>query len=197
MPLRTLRQGDAWSIGESRQPGPHARKAATISFRIARTFHRKSTDATPHASALFPLPRGHAPSGTLAATRVPGTAPASSEPGLYEGPVWIGDALYFSDFTFGPGFPSRIQRLGPDGKLTTAILDSGSNGLALDARGDIVAATHNNKGIVPFELASGKRSLLAGTFQGQVFNSPNDLAIGADGAIYVTDPVFQRATGCM
>ncbi len=144
------------------------------------------------ASAV-PACSGAAPSGELTAMRVPGTAPASSEPGLYEGPVWIGDALYFSDFTFGPGFPSRIQRLGADGKLTTAIPDSGSNGLAVDARGDIVAGTHKYKGISRFQLASGKRSLLAGTFQGQVFNSPNDLAIGADGSIYFTDPSFQRA----
>ncbi|WP_229421967.1 SMP-30/gluconolactonase/LRE family protein [Massilia aquatica] len=144
------------------------------------------------ASAV-PACSGAAPSGTLSATRVPGSAPASSEPGLYEGPVWIGDALYFSDFSFGPGFPSRIRRLGPDGKLSTAILDSGSNGLAVDARGNIVAATHSVKGVVRLELASGKRSLLAGTFQGQVFNSPNDLAIGADGTIYFTDPSFQRA----
>ncbi|NHZ90012.1 SMP-30/gluconolactonase/LRE family protein [Massilia sp. CCM 8733] len=136
---------------------------------------------------------GAAPSGELTATRVPGTAPAGSEAGLYEGPVWIGDALYFSDFTFGPGFPSRIQRLGPDGKLGTAIPDSGSNGLARDARGNIVAATHNVKGVSRFDLASGKRSLVAATFQGQVFNSPNDLAIAADGTVYFTDPSFQRA----
>ena len=135
---------------------------------------------------------GVAPSGELTATRVPGTAPASSEPGLYEGPVWIGDALYFSDFTFGPGFPSRIRRLGPDGKLATVIADSGSNGLAVDARGNIVAATHKFKGVSHFDLASGKRRLVAGNYQGKVFNSPNDLAIAADGTLYFSDPDFQR-----
>lgn len=136
---------------------------------------------------------GEAPKGEMTATRVPGTAPSGSEPGLYEGPVWIGDALYFSDFTFGPGFPSRIQRLGPDGTLSTAIADSGSNGLAVDAHGNIVAATHKYKGVSRFDLASGKRSLLAGAYGGKVYNSPNDLAIGPDGTLYFTDPDFQRS----
>ncbi|NHZ95975.1 SMP-30/gluconolactonase/LRE family protein [Massilia sp. CCM 8734] len=144
-------------------------------------------------SAAPPGCSGVAPSGELIATRVPGTAPASAEAGLYEGPVWIGDALYFSHFTFGPGFPSRILRLGPDGKLGTAIDDSGSNGLAVDARGNIVAGTHKFKGVSRFDLVSGKRSLVAGAYQGKVFNSPNDIAIGADGTIYFTDPSFQRA----
>ncbi|NHZ83284.1 SMP-30/gluconolactonase/LRE family protein [Massilia sp. CCM 8695] len=135
---------------------------------------------------------GLAPAGTLSAARVPGTAPTHAEAGLYEGPVWIGDSLYFSDFTFGPGFPSRIQRLGPDGKVGTALADSGSNGLAVDARGNIVAGTHKYKGVSRFALPGGKRTLVAGSYNGKVFNSPNDLAIAADGTLYFTDPAFQR-----
>ncbi|NHZ37009.1 SMP-30/gluconolactonase/LRE family protein [Massilia rubra] len=144
-------------------------------------------------SAAPPACSGVAPSGELIATRVPGTTPAGAEAGLYEGPVWIGDALYFSHFTFGPGFPSRILRLGPDGTLGTAIADSGSNGLAVDARGNLVAGTHKFKGVSRFDLISGKRSLVAGAYRGKVFNSPNDIAIAADGTIYFTDPSFQRA----
>ncbi|CUI08736.1 SMP-30/gluconolactonase/LRE family protein [Massilia antarctica] len=135
---------------------------------------------------------GVAPAGSLSAARVAGTAPTHAEAGLYEGPVWIGDSLYFSDFTFGPGFPSRIQRLGPDGKVSTAIADSGSNGLAVDARGNIVVGTHKYKGVSRFALPGGKRTLVAGIYNGKVFNSPNDLAIAADGTMYFTDPAFQR-----
>ncbi|HEX8615156.1 MAG TPA: SMP-30/gluconolactonase/LRE family protein [Telluria sp.] len=162
--------------------------AAALSCAALSGVALAQVSAGPVAAAC----NGVAPSGELTATRVPGSAPASAEAGLYEGPVWIGDALYFSDFTFGPGFPSRVQRLGPDGKLSTAIPDSGSNGLAVDARGNIVAGTHKYKGVSRFDLASGKRSLVAGTYRGQVFNSPNDVAIGADGTIYFTDPSFQR-----
>lgn len=136
---------------------------------------------------------GRAPAGDLAAQRIPGANPTRKDPGLYEGPVWIGEALYFSDFTFGPGFPSRVQRLDASGKLTTALPDSGSNGLAADASGALIAATHRYKGLSRFDLATGQRTALAGQYRGHVFNSPNDLVIAADGTIYFTDPAFQRA----
>lgn len=136
---------------------------------------------------------GTAPSGELIAQRIAGATSTRSEPGLYEGPVWIKDALYFSDFTFGPGFPSRIQRLDAKGVMSTAIADSGSNGLAVDAKGAIVAGTHKYKGLSRFDIVSGQRSVVAGQYQGKVFNSPNDLVIARDGTIYFTDPAFQRA----
>ncbi|WP_229204974.1 SMP-30/gluconolactonase/LRE family protein [Duganella sp. Leaf61] len=135
--------------------------------------------------------QGTAPTGELTATRVQAANVSGPGQGLYEGPVWIGDALYFSHFTFGPGFPSRILKLDASGKVSTAIADSGSNGLAVDGQGNIVAGTHKYKSVSRFTL-DGKRSDVAGKYQGQVFNSPNDLAIAADGTIYFSDPAFQR-----
>lgn len=135
--------------------------------------------------------QGTAPTGELTATRVQAANVSGAGQGLYEGPVWIGDALYFSHFTFGPGFPSRILKLDASGKVSTAIADSGSNGLAVDGQGNIVAGTHKYKSVSRFTL-DGKRSDVAGKYQGQVFNSPNDLAIAADGTIYFSDPAFQR-----
>ncbi len=135
---------------------------------------------------------GVAPSGDLVADRVPGANTTRTEAGLYEGPVWINGSLYFSDFTFASGFPSRIQRLDAHGEMTTAINDSGSNGLAVDAQGNIVAGTHKFKGLSRFNIATGERTAMAEQFNGNVFNSPNDLALAADGSIYFTDPSFQR-----
>jgi gluconolactonase len=136
---------------------------------------------------------GQAPSGELRAERVAAVQPSRSEPGLYEGPVWIKDALYFSDFSFAPGFPSRIRKLAADGAVSTVVEDSGSNGLAVDAHGDIVAATHKYKALSRYALADGKRTMLAADYKGQVFNSPNDIAIARDGTMYFTDPDFQKA----
>lgn len=136
---------------------------------------------------------GPAPSGELRAERVAAVQPSRSEPGLYEGPVWIKDALYFSDFSLAPGFPSRIRKLGLDGTVSTVVEDSGSNGLAVDAHGDIVAATHKYKALSRYAIADGKRTTVAGNYQGQVFDSPNDIAIAKDGTIYFTDPDFQKA----
>lgn len=135
---------------------------------------------------------GAAPGGELKAERIAAVTPSRSEPGLYEGPVWIGDALYFSDFSFAKGFPSRVRKLALDDTVSTALEDSGSNGLAVDARGRLVAASHKRKALVRHD-PDGKHALLAARFKGKVFNSPNDIAIARDGTIYFTDPDWQKA----
>ena len=147
------------------------------------------------AGAATPLPPscGKAPAGELTAQRVQSVTPSRTEPGLYEGPVWIGDALYFSDFSFSQGFPSRVRKLAPDGTVSTAIDDAGSNGLAVDANGKLIAATHKYKSLSRYDLKDGKRTSVAERYQGQVFNSPNDMTLARDGTIYFTDPDFQQA----
>jgi gluconolactonase len=147
-----------------------------------------------YAAAAHAAPAcGPAPSGELRAERVAAVQPSRSEPGLYEGPVWIKDALYFSDFSLAPGFPSRIRKLAADGTVSTVVEDSGSNGLAVDAHGDLVAATHKYKALSRYAIADGKRTTFTADYAGQVFNSPNDIAIAKDGTIYFTDPDFQKA----
>jgi gluconolactonase len=136
---------------------------------------------------------GTPPSGELTAQRIVSVQPTREGPGLYEGPVWVGGALYFSDFGFGQGFPSRIRRLAADGTVTTVVEDSGSNGLAVDARGDLVVATHKDKALVRHALADGRRSTIAARFGDNVFNSPNDIAVATDGTMYFTDPDYQKA----
>ena len=170
----------------------------------ARPPHRSHRGAAAAAAVLLALSHaagavaatpacGKAPSGELRAERIAAVKPSRQEAGLYEGPVWIRDALYFSDFSFAPGFPSRIRKLAQDGTVTTAVEDSGSNGLAVDAHGDLVAATHKYKALSRYAIADGGRTTLAAGYQGQVFNSPNDIAIARDGTTYFTDPDFQKA----
>jgi gluconolactonase len=135
---------------------------------------------------------GLAPAGELVAESIPGAKSTRAEPGLYEGPVWIKDALYFSDFATSGVFPSRIQKLDANGVMTTLIDDSGSNGLAVDAQGNLVAGTHKYKSLSRYTLA-GERTNVIDKFEGNVFNSPNDLVIAKDGTIYFTDPAYQTA----
>src|SRR5690606_8095557 len=135
---------------------------------------------------------GQAPAGDLTATRIETANSRRTEPGLYEGPVWLNGALYFSDFTFQEGFPSRIRRLNADGSLETIVQDSGSNGLAVDAEGYLIAGTHGNKAISRFHVQTSEREVIAGTFNDNPFNSPNDLTEARDGSVYFTDPGFQR-----
>lgn len=135
---------------------------------------------------------GTAPSGDLTSVRIDAANTTRTEPGLFEGPVWIKDSLYFSDFVFSTGFSSRIQKLDANGVVTTLIEDSGSNGLAVDKDGFILAGTHKYKSLSRFNPETGERSSVVEQFNGNVFNSPNDLAVAKDGTIYFTDPAFQR-----
>ncbi|MDF3013238.1 MAG: SMP-30/gluconolactonase/LRE family protein [Cellvibrio sp.] len=145
------------------------------------------------APAIAPVAcDGTAPAGDLIPVRVDAANTTRTEPGLYEGPVWINDSLYFSDFVFSTGFPSRIQKLDATGAVTTVIEDSGSNGLAVDNNGLLVAGTHKYKSLSRFDPATGARTSVVEQYNGNVFNSPNDIAIAKDGTIYFTDPGFQR-----
>lgn len=163
----------------------HRAAVGTAAVLLALFYAASAAAATPAC--------GKAPSGDLRAERIAAVQPSRQEPGLYEGPVWIKDALYFSDFSFAPGFPSRIRKLAADGTVTTVVEDSGSNGLAVDAHGDLVAATHKYKALSRYAIADGRRTTLAADYKGQVFNSPNDIAIAHDGTTYFTDPDFQKA----
>lgn len=155
--------------------------AASISSEVA------ASSAAPAAAC-----DGTAPAGDLTPVRIEAANTTRTEPGLFEGPVWINDALYFSDFVFTNGFSSRIQKLDVNGTVTTAIDDSGSNGLAVDNKGLLVAGTHKYKGLSLFNPATGERTTIVDQFNGNPFNSPNDIAIAKDGTIYFTDPAFQR-----
>lgn len=158
------------------------------------TIPKQEVPVVPHFSAwTCPGNPGKAPAGDLTATRIDTTNTTRTEPGLYEGPVWLNGALYFSDFTFQEGFPSRIQRLNADGSMETAVADSGTNGLALDGEGFLIGGVHADKTISRFDLQTGSREKIVGEYQGSAFNSPNDLTEAHDGTIYFTDPDFQRS----
>lgn len=137
---------------------------------------------------------GASPAGELIAERIVGANATRPEPGLYEGPVWINGALYFSDFLFGEPFPSRIMRLDENGAVTVVIDDSGSNGMAVDAQGNIIAGTHKYHSVSRYNIATGERTSVAEKYKGNVFNSPNDVAVADDGTVYFTDPAFQKGS---
>ncbi|MEO8177783.1 MAG: SMP-30/gluconolactonase/LRE family protein [Deltaproteobacteria bacterium] len=112
----------------------------------------------------------------------------------FEGAVWVNDALYFSEIGGGNNPPpSNINRFIPGGTLERGVLkNTGSNGLAVDAQGNLIAATHDVGAISTFALPGGARGPLgAQTFNGTRFNSPNDLVQRKDGNVYFTDPSFQ------
>jgi gluconolactonase len=111
---------------------------------------------------LCPAEPGTAPTGVLTAQRIAVTEASDDLPRLYEGPVWHDGSLYYSDFMLSEGFRSRIQRFTPPDRLETAIINSGSNGLALDEQGRIVAATHDRKELARYDVSERSRERIVG-----------------------------------
>lgn len=116
-----------------------------------------------------------------------------------EGALWHPDGyLLFSDTP-----ANRIYQLFPDTKPRVYLDNSGftktdgsmlsdqvgSNGLAFDEDGDLLVCQHGDHAIA--RLGSGKKlEILADSYEGKPFNSPNDIVCGPDGAIYFTDPPY-------
>ncbi len=117
-----------------------------------------------------------------------------------EGPVWIrdGEYLVFSDvpgnimyrWSEADGLSEFMNPSGYAGPLTDAFAEPGSNGLALDAAGDLLVCDHGNRALAKVDLKTRKKTLLVERYAGKRFNSPNDLAVAKAGAIYFTDPTY-------
>ena len=114
-----------------------------------------------------------------------------------EGPVWRNGALYYSNMgnrTDDAGQwlnnQTTIWRWQPGSKpevwLTDAI--AGTNGMALDEQGELVVARHMDGSISRINSEDKSISLIANRYNGKRFNSPNDLVVASDGAIFFTDP---------
>lgn len=63
----------------------------------------------------------------------------------------------------------------------------GTNGLALDPQGRLVAAEHGGRRITRREK-DGKIVVLADRYEGKRLNSPNDVVVKKNGDVYFTDP---------
>jgi sugar lactone lactonase YvrE len=103
-----------------------------------------------------------------------------------EGPVWRTGHLLFSDI------PNkrivRWRRL-PEGPELTTYATGMSNGLTLDRQGRVLAAEHDGRRVTRV-ADDGTRSVLAEQYQGKRLNSPNDIVVKSDGAVYFTDPPY-------
>jgi gluconolactonase len=108
-----------------------------------------------------------------------------------EGPVWRGNALLFSDIPNNR--IARWRRL-PEGPELTTYGTGRSNGLTLDRQGQVLAAEHGGRRVTRI-AHDGTRTVLAERFEGKRLNSPNDLVVKSDGAIYFTDPPYAVQIG--
>ncbi|CRF45551.1 SMP-30/gluconolactonase/LRE family protein [Helicobacter heilmannii] len=80
-----------------------------------------------------------------------------------------------------------VQRNGTHFQVRPWFTPAGpQNGHALDWQGHLLATNYGKKGIE--RLEKGHWKVLVDSFNGQKFNSPNDLCIDRKGRIYFTDP---------
>jgi gluconolactonase len=105
-----------------------------------------------------------------------------------EGPVWVprdGGYLVFSDIP-----ADELKRWSEKGGLAVFRQPShNANGNILDREGRLITCEHSGRRLGILE-ADGTLRTLVDKFEGKSFNSPNDVAVASDGAIYFTDPDY-------
>ena len=107
-----------------------------------------------------------------------------------EGAVWspADRSLFWSDVP-----NRRLLRWHTDGRVTVAIDGTQfMNGNALDADGRLVHCEHGRRCISRSGPSgpSGMPDAIVTHYQGKRLNSPNDVTVAPDGAIWFTDPTF-------
>jgi gluconolactonase len=110
--------------------------------------------------------------------------------GFTEGPVWDERGfLYVSDEE-----QNKIYRVGKDGLKEELIALGDPDGNAYDRDHRLIDCASVLRAIIAV-TSDGKYTILADKFEGKKFNSPNDVIIGPDGAIYFTDPTLDLVKG--
>jgi len=110
--------------------------------------------------------------------------------GFTEGPVWDPSGfLYISDETL-----NRIFRVYPTGRKQTLILLGDPDGNTFDRQQRLLDCASVLRAIIRI-TPHGQYTVLADRYQGKRFNSPNDVVIGPDGAVYFTDPTLDLPKG--
>ncbi len=109
-----------------------------------------------------------------------------------EGAMWNGRTreLIFSDIP-----ADTMHRWSADKGVSIYRQPSAkTNGNYFDRAGRLISCEHATSRVVR-EEADGSLTVLASHYQGKELNSPNDVVVAADGAIYFTDPTYGRMAG--
>jgi gluconolactonase len=130
-----------------------------------------------------------------------------TEVDAHEGPVYFADedALYFTTLP-RPGVdrsPSvQIKRLPlyDSDDVSVLVADAnGANGMAADPDGGLIVCEQGSRWqparISRVDRATGERETVVEDWRGLPFNSPNDVVVASDGAIWFTDPAYGHLQG--
>jgi gluconolactonase len=110
--------------------------------------------------------------------------------GFTEGPVWDPRGfLYVSDEE-----QNKIYRLWLDGRKEELISLGDPDGNTYDQNRTLIDCASVLRAMIAI-TPDGHYKILADKFEGKRLNSPNDVIIGPDGAIYFTDPTLDLVKG--
>lgn len=121
-----------------------------------------------------------------------------------EGPVWVkqGGYLLFSDVPANICYKWKAGQVsvfmspsGLAGPIPAGVREAGSNGLAIDAKGNLIMADSGTRCVASVDLKTKKKTVLAAAYEGKRFSSCNDVAIHSNGTIYFTDPPYGLSDG--
>ncbi|MDX1982662.1 MAG: SMP-30/gluconolactonase/LRE family protein [Bryobacteraceae bacterium] len=109
-----------------------------------------------------------------------------------EGPTVDADGnVYFTET-----ISARIMKFAPQSRKLTVFRENSNraNGLLFDDQGRLIAcegsdAVRNEPRVTRTDMKTGKVEVLASSYEGKKFNSPNDVTIDSKGRLYFTDPV--------
>jgi gluconolactonase len=110
--------------------------------------------------------------------------------GFTEGPVWDSHGfLYVSD-----EIKNEIVRVFPDGRRETVFKTGDPDGSTYDRKHRLITTASVMRAIVAVN-PDGTFQVLADKYEGKRLNSPNDVLLGPDGALYFTDPTLDLVKG--
>jgi gluconolactonase len=112
--------------------------------------------------------------------------------GFTEGPVWDpAGFLYVSDEEKNILFKVNIK----DGSKEEFIAMGDPDGNTYDKEKRLLTTASYLRAIIRFDGPGNKYKVLTDRFEGKKYNSPNDVVVGPDGAIYFTDPALDVPPG--
>lgn len=105
-----------------------------------------------------------------------------------EGPVWRSGEVIFSDIPSNRLVRYRTLVEGPEVQ-TFRHPSNNSNGNTLDKQNRLITCEHSGRRVSRTE-PDGSITELATHYEGKRLNSPNDVVVRSDGAIFFTDPPY-------
>jgi gluconolactonase len=110
--------------------------------------------------------------------------------GFTEGPLWDSAGfLYVSDETI-----NKVYRVRGDGTKEPMIDLGDPDGNTFDTHGRLIDCASVLRALIAIS-PDGRYTTLADRYDGHRFNSPNDVVVGPDGALYFTDPTLDLPKG--